>query len=79
MGDPGIGGGGGGYPGGGGGYPGGGGGMGGRGMGGGRQRGGGQTPMSYTATVRWESAAKPVQEALKTPLPWEGLASALMR
>ena len=48
--------------------------MGGRGMGGGRQRGGGQMPISYTATVRWESA-KPVQEALKTPLP-EGLAGA---
>ena len=31
-------------------------------------------PMSYTATVRWESA-KPVQDALKTPLP-EGLAGA---
>jgi hypothetical protein len=71
MGDPGIGGGGGGYPGGGGGYPGGGG----RGMGGGRGRGGGgPIPLSYTATVRWESA-KPVQEALKTPLP-EGLAGA---
>ena len=83
MGDPGIGGGGGGYPGGGGGYPGGGGGYpgggmggGGRGMGGGGRRGGGGGPMplSYTATVRWESA-KPVQEALKTPLP-EGLAGA---
>lgn len=76
MGDPGIGGGGGGYPGGGGmGSP-GGGGMGGRGMGGGGRRGGGAGPMpvSYTATVRWESA-KPVQEALKTPLP-EGLAGA---
>lgn len=86
MGDPGIGGAGGGYPGGGGGYPGGGGGYpgggggypggggGGRGMGGGRGRGGGGGPMplSYTATVRWESA-KPVQEALKTPLT-EGLA-----
>src|ERR1022692_3735380 len=70
MGDPGIGGGGGGYPGGGGmGYPGG-------GMGGGRRpgNGGGPMPVSYTATVRWESA-KPVQEALKTPLP-EGLAGA---
>jgi hypothetical protein len=73
VGDPGIGGGGGGYPGGGGGYPGGGMGGGGRGMGGGR-RGGGQMPISYTATVRWESA-KPVQEALKTPLP-EGLTGA---
>src|ERR1035438_7395042 len=85
TGDPGIGGGGGGgsYPGGGGGgYPGGGGmgspgggGMGGRGSGGGGRRGGGgPMPVSYTATVRWESA-KPVQEALKTPLP-EGLAGA---
>ena len=82
MGDPGVGGGGGGYPGGGGGYPGGGGGgypggggMGGRGSGGGGRRGGGgPMPVSYTATVRWESA-KPVQEALKTPLP-EGLAGA---
>jgi hypothetical protein len=76
MGDPGIGGGGGGYPGGGGmGYPGGGMG-GGRGGGGGGRRGngGGPMPVSYTATVRWESA-KPVQEALKTPLP-EGLAGA---
>jgi hypothetical protein len=72
MGDPGIGGGGG-YPGGGGmGSPGGMGG--GRGMGGGgRGRGGGSDmPLSYRATVRWESA-KPVQAALKTPLP-EGLA-----
>ena len=76
MGDPGVGGGGGGYPGGGGaGYRGGGGGMGGRGMGGGGRRGGGgPMPVSYTATVRWESA-KPVQAALKTPLP-EGLAGA---
>lgn len=83
SGDPGVGGGypggGGGYPGGGGGYPGGGGmgypgggGIGGRGTGGGGRRGGGPMPVSYTATVRWESA-KPVQEALKTPLP-EGLA-----
>lgn len=69
LGDPGIGGGGypGGGPGGGGmGYPGGGG----RGMGGGRGRGdgGGPMPLSYTATVRWESA-KPIQAALKTPLP----------
>ncbi len=79
--------GGGGYPGGGGGYPGGGGGgypggagggypgggYPGGGMGGGRgRRGGEQMPLMYTATVRWESA-KPVQEALKTPLP-EGLA-----
>src|ERR1017187_4405173 len=70
MGDPGIGGGGGGYPGGGGmGYPGGGMG-GGRGGGGGGRRGngGGPMPVSYTATVRWESA-KPVQEALKTAPP----------
>src|ERR1022692_181246 len=75
MGDPGIGGGGGGYPRGGMSYPGGGMG-GGRGGGGGGRRGGGGGPMpvSYTATVRWESA-KPVQEALKTPLP-EGLAGA---
>jgi hypothetical protein len=68
--DPGIGGRGG-YPGSGGmGYPGGG------GMGGGGRRGGGGGPMplSYKATVRWESA-KPIQEALKTPLP-EGLAGA---
>jgi hypothetical protein len=81
MGDPGIGGGGSTYPGGGvggggAGYPGGGmgggGGGGGRGMGGGgRGRGGSQMPLSYTATVRWESA-KPIQAALKTPLP-EGL------
>jgi hypothetical protein len=81
LGDPGIGGGGGGgYPGGGGGgggYPGGGmggGGMGGRGMGGGRRGAGGPTAVSYKATVRWESA-KPIQAALKTPLP-EGLAGA---
>jgi hypothetical protein len=72
MGDPGIGGGGS-YPGGGGmGYPGGGRGMGGGGRG--RGGGGGPMPVSYTATVRWESA-KPIQEALKTPLP-EGLAGA---
>jgi len=72
VGDPGIGGGGGSYPGGGGtGYP-----VGSRGSGGGGRRGGGAGPMplSYTATVRWESA-KPVQEALKTPLP-EGLVGA---
>jgi len=65
--------GGGGYPGGGGmGYPGGMGGGGGRGMGGGRRGAGseGPMPLSYTATVRWESA-KPVQEALKTTLPKE--------
>jgi hypothetical protein len=81
--DPGVGGGGyptggaGGYPGGGGGmgYPGGGMGGGGRGTGGGGRRGGGSDmPLSYTATVRWESA-KPIQAALKTPLP-EGLAGA---
>ena len=48
--------------------------MGGRSTGGGRGGGGGPMPVSYTATVRWESA-KPVQEALKTPLP-EGLAGA---
>ncbi len=70
---------GGGYP--GGGYPGGGmgggrGGMGGipgiggGGMGGGRGGGrrGGQQMESYKGTVRWESA-KPVLEAMKTPLP----------
>jgi hypothetical protein len=71
MGDPGVGGGGVGYPGGGGGmgYPGGGGMGDGRGMGGGRRGGGGgPMPLSYTATVRWESA-KPIQAALKTPLP----------
>ena len=77
--DPGMGGGGGGYPGGGGGYPGGGGGTGypgggmgggGRGMGGGRRGGGNSMPLQYKATVRWESA-KPVQAALKTPLPDE--------
>src|SRR5579871_4007648 len=63
MGDPGIGGGGGGYP--------GAGGMGGRGgYGGGRRGGNGQMPVSYRATVRWESA-KPIQAALKTPLPEE--------
>jgi len=80
--DPGMGGGGG-YPGGGGGggYPGGGGGMGGggmggggRGMGGGRRGGEGPMGMTYKATVRWESA-KPIQAALKTPLP-EGLTGA---
>ncbi|HLY18129.1 MAG TPA: hypothetical protein VKR61_12945 [Bryobacteraceae bacterium] len=71
-GDPGVGGGGG-YPAGGGGYPGGGGmGGGGRGMGGGRRGGGqgGPMPISYKATVRWESA-KPIVEALKNPLPEE--------
>lgn len=74
------GGGGGGYPGGGGGgYPGGGmgrgggmgipgvGGMGGGGRNGGRGRGGQQAP-AFKGTVRWESA-KPILEALKTPLP----------
>jgi hypothetical protein len=72
---------GGGYPGGGGGYPGGGGmggprggmgipGMGGGGMGGGRGRGGRGRPSaeSFKGTVRWESA-KPIMEALKSPLP----------
>ncbi len=65
----------GGYPSGGGGTGGGGGyggmgGGGGMGRGGGGGRGGGRNtmPLSYRATVRWESA-KPVQEALKTPLP----------
>jgi hypothetical protein len=75
------GGGGGGYPGGGGGgYPGGGGGMGGGriggmgmpgGMGGGGRGGrgrGGQQAQSVRGTVRWESA-KPILEAMKTPLP----------
>jgi hypothetical protein len=63
-----------GFPGGGGGYPGGGypgRGMGypGGGMGGGRRGSpGGPSGTRYTATVRWESA-KPIQEALKTPLP----------
>jgi hypothetical protein len=51
-----------------------GGGMGGRGTGGGRRGNSGPMPISYTATVRWESA-KPVQAALKTPLP-ESLAGA---
>ena len=68
--------GGGGYPGGGGGYPGGGGGYPGGGMGGGRgmgypgggRRGGMPSGVTYRATIRWESA-KPVQEALKNPLP----------
>jgi hypothetical protein len=69
AGDPGIGGGGGGYP--GAGYPGGGMGGGRGGMGGGGRRGGGSPmPLSFKATVRWESA-KPVQAALKTPLPEE--------
>ena len=63
MGDPGIGGGGGGSAG-GGGYP-----SGSRGMPGGDA---GPMPLSYTATVRWESA-EPIQKALKTPLP-EGMA-----
>jgi len=73
MGDPGIGGGnGGGYP--GGGYPGGGGRGGGYGGGGRRGGGGAPTPIQYKGVVRWESA-KPLQEALKTPLP-EGLAQA---
>jgi len=46
-------------------------GMGGGGMGGGRGRGGrggGQPMQSVQGTVRWESA-KPVLDALKTPLP----------
>ncbi len=65
VGDPGIGGGPGGMPG-AGGYP-----------GGGRSGGGrdaGPIPLSYKATVRWESA-KPIQEAIKTPLT-EGLVGA---
>jgi len=63
-----------GYPGGGGGYP--GGGMGGGGRGGGRGRGGarGPAPIEYHGVVRWVSA-KPIQEALKSPVP-EGLAKA---
>ena len=67
-------GGGGGYPGGGGGYP--GGGMGGGGMGRGRRGGGmgGPAPIQYHGVVRWVSA-KPIQEALKSPVP-EGLANA---
>jgi len=65
MGDPGIGGAsGGGYP--GGAYP-GGGGRGG-GYGGRRGGGGGPAPIQYKGVVRWESA-KPLQEALKTPIP----------
>ncbi len=77
LGDPGLGGGGGGYPGGGmgGGGRGMGGGGGGGGYGGGRRGGGGgPMPISYKATIRWESA-KPILEALKTPLP-DALASA---
>jgi hypothetical protein len=62
-----------GYPGGGGGYP--GGGMGGGGMGRGRRGGmGGPAPIQYHGVVRWVSA-KPIQEALKSPVP-EGLANA---
>ena len=62
-----------GYPGGGGGYP--GGGMGGGGMGRGRRGGmGGPAPIEYHGVVRWVSA-KPIQEALKSPVP-EGLANA---
>lgn len=70
MGDPGIGGGGAGYPGGtaGPGGSGGYGGIGGRGPRGGANNG--QMPISYNATVRWESA-KPIREALKAPLPEE--------
>jgi len=57
------------------GYPGGGGG-GGYGGGGGMSRGAGRNtadsemPLSYRATVRWESA-KPIRDALKSPLPQE--------
>jgi hypothetical protein len=55
------------------GYP--GGGMGGRGGGSGRHGdAANQMPLSYRATVRWESA-KPIQQALKTPLT-EGLVGA---
>ncbi|MCU1274570.1 MAG: hypothetical protein JWO48_2001 [Bryobacterales bacterium] len=43
-------------------------GMGGGGMGRGRGRGGRQAAQSFKATIRWESA-KPILEALKTPLP----------
>jgi hypothetical protein len=51
------------------GIPGMGGGMGGGGMGGGRRGGGGGMPgQSYKAIIRWESA-KPILDALKTPLP----------
>jgi hypothetical protein len=62
------------YPGGGGGYP--GGGMGGGGMGRGRRGGGmgGPPAVQYHGVVRWVSA-KPVQEALKSPVP-EGLVNA---
>src|SRR5947209_7229477 len=45
-----------------------GGGMGGGGMGRGRGREGRQSAESFKATIRWESA-KPILEALKTPLP----------
>jgi len=60
------------------GYPGGGmggGGMGGGGMGRGRRGGGmgGPAPIQYHGVVRWVSA-KPIQEALKSPIP-EGLAN----
>jgi|SRR5580658_183479 hypothetical protein len=56
------------------GYP-GGGGMGGGGMGRGRRGGmGGPAPIQYHGVVRWVSA-KPIQEALKSPVP-EGLANA---
>jgi hypothetical protein len=56
------------------GYP-GGGGMGGGGMGRGRRGGGmgGPAPIQYHGVVRWVSA-KPIQEALKSPIP-EGLAN----
>jgi hypothetical protein len=44
-------------------------GIGGGGMGGGRGRGrGGRSAQSFNGTVRWESA-KPILDALKTPLP----------
>ena len=60
------------------GYPGGGmggGGMGGGGMGRGRRGGGmgGPAPIQYHGVVRWVSA-KPIQEALKSPIP-DGLAN----
>jgi hypothetical protein len=38
------------------------------GMGGGRRRGGGMPTQGYKGTVRWESA-KPILDALKTPIP----------
>src|ERR1017187_2268323 len=52
-----------------------GGGIGGGGMGRGRRGGmGGPAPIEYHGVVRWVSA-KPIQEALKSPVP-EGLANA---